>query len=112
MHASDGMEAQPMNDSPLKQTGPAARHEKYEFLIETAQKLPQISKVMEGCSWLGLRTDPARNRAAIGRFNADGAGVQAWVIPTDEERMIARHTAALLGLGVHGEAPVETGAAF
>jgi acetate kinase len=31
-----------------------------------------------------------------GRISADDSAVQVWVVPTDEERMIARHTRRLL----------------
>ena len=53
--------------------------------------------VCEGCAWLGLRLDAARNRAGGPRISADGSAVSAWVVPTDEERMIARHTLAAIG---------------
>jgi acetate kinase len=56
------------------------------------------AEVAEGCGWLGLEIDPARNAAGKGRISADRSKVSAWVIPTDEERMIGRHTAAVLGL--------------
>jgi acetate kinase len=52
--------------------------------------------VMKGCAWLGLVEDPVRNQIGAGRISADTSSVAAWVIPTDEERMIARHTAFLL----------------
>ena len=55
--------------------------------------------VCEGCRWLGLELDRARNRAGGPRISAEGSSVAAWVIPTDEERMIARHTLRVLGLG-------------
>ncbi len=48
--------------------------------------------VMEGCAWLGLEPDAARNGAGTGRISADQSRVSAWAIPTDEERMIAQHT--------------------
>jgi len=57
------------------------------------------AEVAAGCGWLGLRLDEARNAEGSGRISADGSAVSAWVIPTDEERMIARHTASVLGLG-------------
>ncbi|MFL5285012.1 MAG: acetate/propionate family kinase [Rhodopila sp.] len=53
-------------------------------------------EVMQGCAWLGIIPDEARNAAGTGRITADGSRVAAWVIPTDEERMIARHTRAML----------------
>ena len=58
------------------------------------------AEVMRGCCWLGLRADEARNLEPTGRISAPDSRVEAWVIPTDEERMIAHHTAALLGFGV------------
>ena len=48
--------------------------------------------VMEGCAWLGLEPDAARNEAKAGRISAVRSRVSAWVVPTDEERMIVRHT--------------------
>ncbi len=50
----------------------------------------------ERLAWLGIALDPAANRAASGRISADASAVEAWVIPTDEEVIIARHTAAAL----------------
>ncbi len=54
--------------------------------------------VMQGCVWLGVAADEARNAAGSGRISADGSRVAVWAVPTDEERMIARHTVDLLGL--------------
>jgi acetate kinase len=56
-------------------------------------------RIGAACAWLGLELDAAANAAGGPRISRPGARVSAWVIPTDEERMIARHTAALLGLG-------------
>src|ERR1051326_946833 len=56
------------------------------------------AEVGEGCRWLGLQIDQARNTGGAGSISSDQSRVSAWVIPTDEERMIARHTAAILGL--------------
>ena len=55
------------------------------------------AEVLAGCGWLGLQLDAAANAAGGGRISADQAATSAWVIPTDEERMIARHTAEVLG---------------
>jgi acetate kinase len=54
--------------------------------------------VAEGCRWLGLELDPALNRRGEGRINAATSRLVVWVLPTDEERMIARHTAKVLEL--------------
>ena len=54
------------------------------------------SGVSAGCAWLGLALDEGRNRAGQRRISEDQSAVSAWVVPTDEEAMIARHTAAVL----------------
>lgn len=44
---------------------------------------------------LGIALDAERNAAAVGserEISADGAATKVWVIPTDEERLIARDT--------------------
>ena len=56
------------------------------------------AEVASGCAWLGLTLDEARNAKGGGLISADESRIAAWVVPTDEERMIARHTADLLGL--------------
>jgi acetate kinase len=47
--------------------------------------------------WLGLEIDAGANAAGGPRISTPASRVAAWVIPTDEERMIARHTLALVG---------------
>jgi acetate kinase len=56
------------------------------------------AEVAAGCGWLGLKLDAARNTLGSGRIGADGAAVSVWVVPTDEERMIARYTSQALAL--------------
>ena len=53
------------------------------------------AQICEGLDWLGVSADAARNAALTGsegRFDAAGSRVQLWVIPTDEELLIARDT--------------------
>lgn len=52
-------------------------------------------RVCRKAEWLGIRLDPAANEAHGPRISTANSRVSAWVIPTDEERMIAIHTAAL-----------------
>ena len=52
--------------------------------------------IAAGCEWLGLDLDARANAKGAGRISAPGSRVQAWVIPTDEEQMAARHTQAVL----------------
>jgi acetate kinase len=47
---------------------------------------------------LGLKLDTARNRLGGGRISAPSASVAVWVVPTDEERMIARYASQTLAL--------------
>jgi acetate kinase len=55
-------------------------------------------RVLKASSWLGIEPDDAANEANAARISRPGSRVSAWVIPTNEELMIARHTARLLGL--------------
>jgi acetate kinase len=48
--------------------------------------------VCAGCRWLGVELDAARNRQGDGQISTNDSRISAWVIPTDEERMIARYT--------------------
>ncbi len=54
------------------------------------------AEVVQACSWTGMVLDDERNARSELRISADGSPVSIWAVPTDEERMIARHTAALL----------------
>ena len=54
------------------------------------------TEVVEGSRWTGAILDLARNQKSEGLISADSSSVAVWVIPTDEERLIARHTAAEL----------------
>jgi acetate kinase len=56
-------------------------------------------RVCRDAAWLGVEVDPNANEGGGPRISPEKARVSVWVIPTDEERMIARHTRELLGLG-------------
>jgi len=49
-------------------------------------------------AWFGLELDAAVNRTGGPRISKADADVSAWVIPTDENLMIARHAVRLLRL--------------
>jgi len=49
-----------------------------------------------GMEWLGLKLDEEANRAGGPKISTDDSAVSIWVIPTDEELMIATHTKNLL----------------
>jgi len=55
-------------------------------------------RICEASAWLGLDVDPDANDRKGPRISRPDSRVSAWVIPTNEELMIARHTAAVLGL--------------
>ncbi len=55
------------------------------------------ARVCEDASWLGIRLDTAANATNGPRISTLDSPVSAWVIPTDEERMIALHTVRLMG---------------
>jgi acetate kinase len=60
------------------------------------------AQICAGLEWCGLTLDVARNAAAVGRearINAEGSRLHAWVIPTDEELLIARDTVRCLADG-------------
>ena len=53
--------------------------------------------VCEGLEWAGIAIDPQANARGDRELTAEGAATRTFVIRTDEEQMIARHTTALLG---------------
>jgi acetate kinase len=55
-------------------------------------------RICEASAWLGIELDAEANARREARISRAGSRVSAWVIPTDEELVIARHTADLLGL--------------
>jgi acetate kinase len=55
-------------------------------------------RICEAAAWLGIQLDQDANAQHGPRISRAGSGVSAWVIPTNEELMIARHTGSLLGL--------------
>ena len=53
------------------------------------------ARICDGLEWLGLKLDKEKNEQAIGkeqRISTDDSRLQAFVIPTDEELLIARDT--------------------
>ncbi|MDM0015378.1 acetate/propionate family kinase [Variovorax sp. J22P168] len=53
-------------------------------------------RVCRDAAWLGVEFDPDANARHGPRIATPGSSVAAWVIPTNEELMIARHTRDLL----------------
>jgi acetate kinase len=63
-------------------------------------------RICEASAWLGIALDPAANERHGPRISGDGSRVSAWVIPTNEELMIARHMGELLKLSAAPPEPV------
>jgi len=53
-------------------------------------------RICEACAWLGIELDEEANTASAARISRAASAVSAWMIPTNEELMIARHTGRLL----------------
>ena len=53
------------------------------------------SEVVAGCAWLGAAIDDDANKGAKERIDSSASRIPIWVLPTDEESVIARQTAAL-----------------
>jgi len=56
-------------------------------------------QICTGLEWTGLKLDRERNQALAGKegaITADGSTLQGYVIPTDEELLIARDTARII----------------
>jgi len=54
------------------------------------------SRVCADAAWLGVELDPQANTAGGPCISIPASKVSAWVIPTNEELMIARHTRRVL----------------
>ena len=58
---------------------------------------PIRERVCRGARWLGIELDQAANSTrGSHRISTADSGVLAWMIPTNEELMIARHTLGLI----------------
>ncbi len=53
-------------------------------------------RVCRDAAWLGVALDDAANQAAGPRISTAASRTAAWVLPTNEELMIARHTRRVL----------------
>ena len=68
------------------------------FTAGIGEHAPSIREsVCRDAAWLGVELDSAANQAGGPRISATGSKVPVWVIPTNEEVMIARHTARSAG---------------
>ena len=106
----------------LASDAPAARQAVDYFVYRAAKEIGALAAVLGGvdalvftgkigetsaeirrriggsCAWLGLHIDQSSNLRMAERISRRGSRVSAWVIPTNEELMIAMHTGAVLGI--------------
>jgi acetate kinase len=74
------------------------------FTAGIGENAPSIrAAVCRQSAWLGIDLDEAANERGAQRISSSSSPVCVWVVPTDEERMIAKHTFALFQLGSEGE---------
>jgi acetate kinase len=67
------------------------------FTAGIGENAPEIrERVCRRASWLGIELDAEANARGGPRISTETSPVSAWVIPTNEERMIAIHTARAL----------------
>lgn len=69
------------------------------FTAGIGENSPEIRRrICEASSWLGLELDRDANNRKAPRISKAQSRISAWVISTNEELMIARHTGSLLRL--------------
>jgi acetate kinase len=69
------------------------------FTAGVGENSPEIRRrICEASSWLGVQLNAEANAGRGPRISSPQSKVSVWVIPTNEELMIARHTWSLLGL--------------
>lgn len=55
-------------------------------------------RICDSSAWLGIELDDIANAKCLSKISTGNSKTSVWVIPTNEELMIARHTGSLLGL--------------
>ena len=69
------------------------------FTAGIGENSPQMrQRICEASAWLGVELDAEANSRNASRISTPKSKVSVWTIPTNEELMIARHTASALRL--------------
>ena len=69
------------------------------FTAGIGENSPEIrQRICQASAWLGIELDDSANNSSGPQISSAGSKVPVFVIPTNEELMIARHTGSLLGL--------------
>lgn len=79
------------------------------FSAGIGEHAPSIrARICEQLAWLGIELDPRANAASADRIDTPRSAVSAWVIPTDEEYILAvgGRLALAVGLTCRKAAPV------
>ena len=67
------------------------------FTAGIGEHAPEIrARICEQSAWLGIHLDQEANRVDGPRISTADSAISVWVIPTNEELMVARHTFALI----------------
>lgn len=70
------------------------------FTAGIGENAPQVrEKALENMDYLGIKIDPSKNKKIIGttgEISTDGSKIKVFVIPTNEEMVIARDTVRIL----------------
>jgi len=67
------------------------------FTAGIGENSPEIrARIVQACAWLGITLDVDANQSGGVCISGEGSAVYAWVVPTDEELMIARHAHAVV----------------
>lgn len=70
----------------------------FVFTAGVGEHSPEIrAAVCDQLEWMGIELDEEANQLGNGRISSGDSRVAVWVIPANEELMIARHTARLAG---------------
>jgi acetate kinase len=67
------------------------------FTAGIGENSPEVrARICQQATWLGVALDVNANAAGNARISSPNSRVAVWVIPTNEELMIAQHTLSLL----------------
>ena len=57
------------------------------------------ARILRALEWIGVRMDPDKNHRGGPRLHAQTSKVGVWVVPAEEERMIAKDALQIMGAG-------------
>jgi len=70
------------------------------FTAGIGENSPEIrAGICRAARWMGVELDEAANNGGGPRISTANSPISAWVIPTDEEKMMALHTLGLISKG-------------